>query len=418
MHLKAFGQKAHTFITRPVAEDTKFTLLEGSVRSSKTIAMLIKLFLLNDYQVGGQRVITGASKSSIYKNILMDLFDTVGKGNYNYSRSSGELWLFGVRWWVIGAKDEGSERLIRGMTIGIVYSDETVLMPKSFFMQLIARMSPPGARFYGTTNPDNPYHYLMTELIQKDLRDSKGNSLVTIIHFTLDDNPNLSIEQRQFYETFYTGVFYLRMVLGLWVIAEGAIYRDVLGPQCAFNDATRPAGLHTAYAARYIPVDYGTHNPCTFSDVYDYQGRLWEDREYYWDSQKEMRQKTDAEYADDFEAFVGPNRRGVIAIVDPSAASFKLALQKRGFLVKDAKNDVSPGIMMTSSALKVGAYKIHENNKITNKEMSTYSWDKKAGLKGEEAPIKAHDHAPDRVRYCINTVLTQARIGAIGALAA
>ena len=46
-------------------------------------------------------------------------------------------------------------------------------------------------------------------------------------------------------------------------------------------------------------------NPMVFLDIYD-EGRLfWVTREYRLDSSLEMRQKTDAEYADDLVQFIG-----------------------------------------------------------------------------------------------------------------
>jgi PBSX family phage terminase large subunit len=418
MKLRPFGEKAYNFIMTPVADDPFFTLLEGSIRSSKTWAMMVKLLALSRYKVEGHKVITGRSKNAIRQNVLKDLFDLVGKGNYRYNNQTGLLYIFGTEWTVIGAKDEGSEALIRGMTIGVCYSDETVLMPKSFFLQLLGRMSPAGARFYGTTNPDTPFHYIQEEVIQnKDYAglDENGKPKIQIIHFTLDDNPNLSRKARRRYETTYTGVFYQRFILGLWVVAEGAIYRDCLGPNCEVSDEEWPIGIKTAYAARYIPVDYGTGNPTVFLDVYDDGRTCWQDKEYYWDSRKQMRQKTDEEYADDFDEFVGPNKRGVVAVVDPSAASFKLVLVKRGYMVKDAVNDVMPGIRRTSSALKMGLYRIRKSadgqaNRMTWLELSTYAWDDKKAKRGVEEPIKAHDHAADPVRYCVHTMIPTWRL--------
>jgi PBSX family phage terminase large subunit len=412
VNLQPFGVKAYTFMTTPPQDDKFFTLLEGSIRSSKTWAMMMKLFLLCEYDVEGHRVITGKSKNSVHKNVLKDLFDLIGSENYRYSRTTGELWLFGVEWVVIGAKDEGSEALIRGMTIGICYSDETALMPKSFFDQLMGRMSPKGARFYGTTNPDTPFHYLMEEVINGE--GYKGR--INVIHFTLDDNPNLSPRTRRRYEAQFTGVFYQRFILGLWVVAEGAIYRDALGTQCEVTEDQWPIGLYTSYARRLIFVDYGTVNPCVFLDVYDDGRTMWQDQEYYWDSRKEMKQKTDSELADDLDALVGANKRGVIVVCDPSAASFKLALNKRGYLVKDADNDVEAGLRRTASALHKGIYRIRKGgagpkaNTKTWLELSTYAWDPKAAKRGEEAVIKANDHCPDAVRYGIHTMIPAARL--------
>jgi hypothetical protein len=42
-----------------------------------------------------------------------------------------------------------------------------------------------------------------------------------------------------------------------------------------------------------------------------------------------MRQKTDAEYADDLVEFIGSQNNAKV-IIDPSAASFKAEMMKRG----------------------------------------------------------------------------------------
>lgn len=417
--IKPFGDKAHTFAMRHPSQDKPITILEGSIRSGKTFSFHPKIiFGLCRYKVSGLRVIVGVSKQTVMDNLLRDLFDIVGEKNYRYNRQTGELVLFGVNWLIIGAKDEGSEKYLRGKTIGIALVEEGVLIPESFFMQLLGRLSPKGSRLYVNTNPDSPYHYLKANVIDNP---DYTPADIEVIHFDLDDNPNLDPATRARYERMFTGVFYERMILGLWVIAQGAIYRDAFGSQAKYTDADRPLSLYNpmgGYAARYIAVDYGTGNPTVFLDCYDDGRTIWIDNEYYWDSRakgkgglvKQTTQKTDGEYADDFEAFVGTQRRGVIAIVDPSAASFKVELVRRGFMVRDAVNDVLPGIRKVSSAFKLGVVRVHERCTMAHKESVTYSWDEKAALRGEEKPIKQNDHAPDAIRYLAHTVLPDTRL--------
>jgi PBSX family phage terminase large subunit len=414
--LRRFGEKSHAFIVRPVCFDCRITILEGSIRSSKTFSMMVKLLALCKYEVGGQRVISGKSKNTIYQNVLLDLFELIGRRNYSYNRQTGELMLFGVRWIVIGAMDEGSEKLIRGMTIGIAYSDETALMPRSFFLQLLARMSPEGARLYCTTNPDNPYHYLKREFMDNKELLAAGD--IEVIHFTLDDNPNLSTKVRKLYERMYVGVFYLRFILGLWVVAEGAIYRDVW--EKVHKYAVTPLGLRARFGhqKRCIAIDYGTTNPCVFLDIYDTGHGHYIDREYYWDSKLKMRSKTDKEYADDLEMFAAG--RGAWAgdgsdepftiILDPSAASFRAELTSRGFYVRDADNEVIDGIRMTAALCNSGNVYLNERCENTDREMQTYAWNEKAAANGEEEPIKKNDHCPDAWRYYVKTEIPQWRL--------
>ena len=67
------------------------------------------------------------------------MFKILGPRNYNYSRDNGQLKLGNSDWLVIGAKDEGSEKYIRGMTVGVAICDEISLMPQSFFQMLLSQ---------------------------------------------------------------------------------------------------------------------------------------------------------------------------------------------------------------------------------------------------------------------------------------
>lgn len=401
---KPFGYKAHNFIKRAPELDKKYTLLEGSVRSSKTFAVDAKLILrLCSYKVSGKRVICGATKQTVYKNMLLDIFQVVGKRNYSYNRASGELWLFGVQWFIIGARDEASYKNILGMTIGIAICDEWTEFPRSFTMQLFMRLSPPGARLYATTNPGTPQHYLFTEVLHND----NFAPDLEVIHFTLEDNPNIEPDVKRQIIASQKGVYYQRYILGLWVVAEGAIYKDAWSEDLLYTDSTRPVSLYGAggYSNHIIAIDFGTHNPCVFQEYFDDGEVAWQDREYYWDSVKEMRQKTEGEYANDLEEFISNSR--VIGInnpkivVDPSAAGFKLELTKRGLWVVDADNRVEEGIHRVSEVMACKALRVNELNTNERRECGLYSWDKKAAEKGEERPLKVNDHTQDAKRYAV-----------------
>lgn len=410
---KPFGKKAHDFVKRHPSQDKKYTLLEGSVRSSKTFAVDAKLILqLCNYKVNGKRVICGATKQTVYKNMLLDIFQVVGKKNYSYNRASGELWLFGVQWFIIGARDEASYKNILGMTIGVAICDEWTEFPRSFTMQLFMRLSPPGSRLYATTNPGTPQHYLFTEVIHN----SNFDNDLEVIHFTLEDNPNIEPDQKRQIIASQKGVYYQRYILGLWVVAEGAIYKDAWSEDLLYNDQSRPIGLYGSggYNKHIIAIDHGTHNPCTFLEFFDDGEVAWMDREYYWDSVKEMRQKTNSEYADDLEEFIASSRvigvNNPMIVVDPAAAGFKIELVKRGLYVVDANNEVLEGIHRTSEVMACKALRVHEDCENERRECGLYSWDKKAGEKGNEQPLKVNDHTQDAKRYGIMELFPEWRM--------
>ena len=118
--------------------------------------------------------------------------------------------------------------------------------------------------------------------------------------------------------------------------------------------------------AHWVGIDYGTVNPYVFIDAYDDGHRLWFDRERYYDSKKEHRQRTDQEQADDLLRFMDecagrqldPRERPGI-IIDPSAQSLKSERIRRGLSVRDARNDVDEGIRKVSAMLNTGKLKIN-----------------------------------------------------------
>jgi hypothetical protein len=419
--LKPFGEKAHRFAFRAPRDDKRINILTGAVRSSKTWAMVPKMLALCRYKVGGRRLITGASKMTIYNNVLSDLFDVVGSRNYSYNQSSGALRLFDTSWRCLGAKDEGSERYIRGATVGICYCDELSLMPSSFYNMLATRMSPSGARLYATTNPDSPYHWLKTDVIDnKTLLDS-GNLFVE--HFGLDDNPNIDQEFKEHLRRSYTGIFRRRFIDGDWVLAQGSVYRDVLTDDIFYTNATRPIGLLSrgGHRERWLAVDDGVVNPFVVIDCIDTGRIVYWDRELYFDSRKEMRQLTDGDKADLIRKFITDGNGGQQVdprwwpgiIIDPSAASLKAELRKRGHYVVDARNEVEDGIRRVSTMLNLKKIRINSEgcpNGVI--EMHTYAWDEKRAESGKEQPLKVHDHYPDAGRYHTETRIDDYRLAA------
>lgn len=406
MDFGPFGEKAWNFINTPTNEDARINILEGSVRSGKTIAMLLKWLRYIEEGPKGLLIITGVSKDTIYDNVLMDLFETLDRGDYSYNRQTGDLRIFGRKIKVIGAKDEGSEKYLRGKTLAGAYCDELSLMPEKFFKQLLNRLSVKGAKLYGTTNPDTPYHYLYTEYITDKEKLEIG--MVTVYHFVLDDNPNLDEEYKSFIRNAYKGFWYQRMILGLWVIAEGAIYDMWDKDLNTFVDEDLPPAFKSN-AQRYVSIDYGSTNPTTFLDIWDDGDTVWILKEYYHDSKKKG-QKENSQYANDLVGFVGDEFPRAV-IIDPSANSFKISIKNKGIRTKDADNEVLEGIRMMATMIANRKFKVHRKN-CPNflEEVSGYVWDEKAALRGEEKPVKDKDHTLDAARYFIKTIIRPRRL--------
>lgn len=199
----------------------RITLLYGSVRSGKTYIALLwfALFVLSRPKSDAFLMI-GKTLTTLRRNSLNLLQELVGEKNFHYTMSTKEGRLFGRTVWLEGADNDAAESKIRGMTLAGVYADELTAIPRTVTLQCFARLSLPGARFIGTTNPDDPENYVNREIIQNEAIDKH------VVKFTIDDNTFLDPAYVANIKREYTGVFYERFILGNFVRAEGVIFRQ------------------------------------------------------------------------------------------------------------------------------------------------------------------------------------------------
>lgn len=201
----------------------------------------------------------------------------------------------------------------------------------------------------------------------------------------------------------YTGVFYKRYIQGLWAMAEGIIY-DMFDESKHVKKIMDFCRLLTENN-RYVSIDYGTQNATVFLLWNKGVDGVWYCvREYYYSGREKGKQKTDSEYVDDFIDWLDDVKIKA-AIVDPSAASFIAELRKRGIKVIKAKNGVEDGIRVVGTLLNQNKIAFEEGCVNTRKEFASYIWDEKAAQRGEDKPVKEHDHAMDAVRYFAYTIL-------------
>ena len=199
----------------------RINLLEGSVSSGKTwISLVLWAFWVRVSPKEKLYLMCAKSLTTLKRNCLILLQELVGEGNFTFSIPSKEGYLFERRILFEGANDARAESKIRGMTLQGAYCDELTQFPEDFFAMLLSRLRVPGAKLIATTNPDNPNHWLMKRYIERadelDFLDVK---------FTIDDNTTLPDDYVENIKREYVGVFYQRFILGLWVAAEGLVYK-------------------------------------------------------------------------------------------------------------------------------------------------------------------------------------------------
>nr|DAN64270.1 MAG TPA: large terminase [Caudoviricetes sp.] len=204
-------------------------ICDGAVRSGKTSIMMWAFVRWAMENFSGQRFgVCGRTVDSCTKNIIVPFTAmSLAKERYIVRWRRGDK-VMEVRrgavtnyFEVFGGKDEASYTLIQGRTLAGVLLDEVVLMPRSFVEQALARCSVDGARLWFSCNPGSPHHWFYQEWIK---RSRERNALY--LHFEMTDNPGLSKRTLERYENMYAGIFYDRYVRGLWVAAEGIVYKD------------------------------------------------------------------------------------------------------------------------------------------------------------------------------------------------
>lgn len=380
-------------------KDKDGIICDGAIRAGKTVVMSLSFVIwamenFDDENFG----MAGKTIGSFRRNVVISLKRMLRSRNYIVKDHRADNMLEISRngkvnyFYIFGGKDEGSQDLIQGITLAGMFFDEVALMPESFVNQATARCSVKGSKLWFNCNPESPYHWFKIEYLDQ----LKEKNLLHL-HFTMDDNPSLSERIKNRYKRMYSGVFYQRFILGLWVMAEGIIY-DM------FDEKKHVVPtVERNYSKYYVSIDYGTQNPTAFGLWGLFDGVWYKVNEYHH-SGRDGRQKTDKEYSEDLKDFIGdlPISR---VIVDPSAASFKAQLIKDGFRVMDANNDVINGIRNVATALNEGKIKYNDCCKHTRREFSSYIWDEKASNRGEDKPVKENDHHMDSDRYFVNTIV-------------
>jgi PBSX family phage terminase large subunit len=309
----------------------------------------------------------------------------------------------GIRVYVFGASDVKAEKVIRGLTVRGAYVDELTVIPEEFFTQLLGRMSAPGAKLFGTTNPDNPAHWLKTKFLDriKELPDW------TAWHFGLDDNPALTDEYKASVRREFTGLWYRRFILGEWCVAEGAVY-DMWDPD---KHVVPWQELPPMRRLISVGIDYGTqHSTVAILLGLGYDRKLYLIDELVIDPALSQVRQNDGKQSAAIKAWLAqdhlPEPCGLKPewiIADQAGASLRVQLADDGVVTQAAEKSVTYGLSTMAWLLGEGYLKVSDRCARFINEAPGYSWDPKATLKGEDKPVKSNDDALDAGRYAVVT---------------
>ena len=380
--------------------DHRWNVACGAVRSGKSfcqVAWCIPYRLMERKDKRGLKVILGATRENIERNILQPMRDIYGNSVATDINSKNFAKILGEKVYCIGADNVRQVAKIRGSEIAYCAIDEATDVNQEVFEMLKSRLSLPWSCCDITTNPASPNHWF------KDFLDSKEHGVdIYEQDYTIYDNPFLPEDYIEALEAEYAGtIWYDRYILGKWTLAEGLIFPN-------YTKAIYNEDMEEDTEKYVISLDYGTSNPFA-AMLWEKHGDIWyAPTELYYSGRDCGMQKTDGQYLEMLKSWAEEwipnfgNIDPITVIVDPSAASFiALLRQDENFKARSANNDVINGIRDVNTVIHTGKIKINSRCNNWQKEAGSYVWDESST---EDRPVKENDHLMDATRYFVRTM--------------
>lgn len=339
------------------------------------------------------------------KSIVPFLKQTVIKQQAEYKKS--DMWfeyLNGSLLYVGGMKDDGQREAVRSIGgdggLDIVWFEEANAFTEEDFNEIIGRMrgkAGPYRQIILTTNPDAPSHWINQRLII--------GGEASVYYSGAKDNPFNPPEYLQRLELM-TGTQYKRLVLGQWILAEGAVYD---------NFSTEPDGNVTTDAEYNpnLPVFWGYDDGYAYGQgpgTFSYHPRvillanmtpMGGFNVFY-----ERYQCLEPSYNVSIQAVIEQGyAEPDSAYGDSSAPAFADVLWNDfGIYATGMTHPVQDGIKnlrdMVCDGHNIRRIKIHPRCVNLIRELQSYRYaDSKIAIAGENKPEKVDDHGPDCLRY-------------------
>jgi len=323
----------------------------------------------------------------------------VSKRRFEYA--NGSILAYG------GMKDEEQREQVRSIgpegRVDIVWMEEATGFTEDDFGEVLARMrgaAAPWRQIILSTNPDAPTHWINQRLILGGEADTYYSSA--------EDN---SYNPPGYAEMLarLTGILALRLVKGLWVQAEGAVYDQFDSRVHVIDPFPIPDDWR-----RICAVDFGFTNPftCQWWAV-DSDSRMYLYREIYMtqrlveDHARDIVELSDGEHIGatvcdhDAEGRATLERHGVPTV--PARKAVSVGIQKVQARLRQA-GDGRPRLFIMREALVETDRRLEVVHlpACTMQEFPAYVWPKaKDGQTIKEQPTKEHDHGMDAMRYAV-----------------
>ncbi|CEO27122.1 PBSX family phage terminase large subunit [Paraclostridium sordellii] len=331
-----------------------------------------------------QYILAGADLGSVQRNVLNELTNKYDI-EFKFDKHNRFI-LFGVQVCCFGHSKKNDLGRIRGMTSFGAYINEGTMANEEVFNEIKARCSGEGARILIDTNPDQPEHWLKSNFIDK-----ADGKIIQAYHYELDENTFLSERYRNNIKASTpSGMFYDRDIKGLWVSAEGIVYRDFRKDIHYISESNLK---NINFVKFFAGVDWGyEHNGSIVVIGKDDNENLYLLREY-------ARQYEEIDYWVDVAKTIKSKYGNIIFYCDSARPEHVARFKKEGLRAKNADKSVLSGIEVVAKGFKTNKLKVvKEHTDLFKKEIFMYAWNKTTG-----EPIKLWDDVLDALRYAIYT---------------
>ena len=331
-----------------------------------------------------QYILAGADLGAIQRNVLNELTNKYDI-EFKFDKHNRFI-LFGVQVCCFGHSKINDLGRIRGMTAFGAYINEGTMANEEVFNEIKARCSGEGARILIDTNPDQPEHWLKVNFIDK-----ADGKVIQAYHYELDDNTFLSERYRENIKALTpSGMFTDRDIKGLWVSAEGIVYKD-FRKDVHYIHSSKLKGIN--FVKYFAGVDWGYEH---FGSVVvigqDDKDNLYLLKEY-------SKQYEEIDYWVNVGKEIKSKYGNITFYCDSARPEHVARYKKEGLRAKNADKAVLSGIESVAKRFKTKTlFVVEDQVDLFKKEIFMYAWNKKTG-----EPIKLWDDVLDALRYAIYT---------------
>lgn len=331
-----------------------------------------------------QYILAGADLGAVQRNVLNELTNKYDI-EFKFDKHNRFI-LFGVQVCCFGHSKVNDLGRIRGMTSFGAYINEGTMANEIVFNEIKARCSGEGARILIDTNPDQPEHWLKVNFIDK-----ADGKIIQEYHYELDDNTFLSDRYRNNVKASTpSGMFYDRDIKGLWVSAEGIVYKDFRKDT---HYITAQQLENVKFVKYFAGVDWG----------YEHYGSIVvigkDDNDNLYLLKEYAKQYEEIDYWVNIGKEVKKTYGNIVFYCDSARPEHVSRFKREGLRARNADKSRLSGIEVVAKGFKTNSLKVIEDNvELFKKEIFMYAWNKTTG-----EPIKLWDDVLDALRYAIYT---------------